>query len=161
MRRQVLAQQPLMVTPKLDELPVYVRAGAIVPMAPLVQIDGEKPAGPLTLRVFPPAAGAACAGDVYQDDGVSFDFRRGASLRLHATCRVGADGTLTVEVGPRQGSFEPWWTEVRIEVVGARYQGGTLAGANGTLAPEQTALGQAVTVRETGKGVTVAFVPGR
>ncbi len=47
------ALSPLMVAPKLDELPMYVRAGTILPMAPVVQSTMEKPDGPLTLRVFP------------------------------------------------------------------------------------------------------------
>ena len=38
----------------LDTLPVFVRAGAIIPEQPLVQSTDEKPEGPLTLRVYPP-----------------------------------------------------------------------------------------------------------
>jgi alpha-glucosidase len=115
------ALAPLMVSPKLADLPVYVRAGAIVPMQPLVQSTDEKPAGPLTLRVFPPAAGdpaAPCSGDLYTDDGHSYDFRHGAYLRLHITCSVEADGSLSVALPAREGSYTPWWTEIRVEAVG-------------------------------------------
>src|SRR5207249_11424864 len=37
---------------RLDEMPLYVRAGAIVPMQPVVQYTDEKPTGPLELRVY-------------------------------------------------------------------------------------------------------------
>ena len=36
-RDKVIAQKPLMVTPKLDQLPVYVRGGTILPIAPLTE----------------------------------------------------------------------------------------------------------------------------
>ncbi len=63
----------------LDTLPVFVRAGAIVPEQPLVQSTDEKPQGPLTLRVYPPTAiGNDCGGSLYLDDGVSYDFKKGA-----------------------------------------------------------------------------------
>ena len=66
----------------LDTLPVFVRAGAIVPEQPLVQSTDEKPQGPLTLRVYPPTAiGNDCEGSVYLDDGVSYDFKQGQFLR--------------------------------------------------------------------------------
>ena len=55
-RDKVIAQKPLLVTPTLQDLPVYVRAGSILPIAPLVQSTAETPQGPLTLRVFPPDA---------------------------------------------------------------------------------------------------------
>ncbi len=42
----------LTVTPELAKLPVFVRAGAILPIAPVVQSTGITPSGPLTLRVF-------------------------------------------------------------------------------------------------------------
>jgi alpha-glucosidase len=100
-------------------LPVFVRAGAIVPEQPLVQSTEETPEGPLTLRVYPPVAGGkACRGSLYLDDGVSYDFRKGEFLRMGFRCEVTAQG-LTVKVDPHEGAFAPWWTELSIEVYGA------------------------------------------
>ena len=85
-RDKVIAQKPLMVTPTLDQLPVYVRGGSILPIAPLTQSTAEVPNGPLTLRVFPPPPEQrveACAGEVYTDDGHTFDFRNGEFARIH------------------------------------------------------------------------------
>jgi alpha-glucosidase len=108
-------EKPLMITPKLADLPVYVREGTILPLAPLTQSTEEKPNGPLTLRVF---AGDDCHGDLYEDDGKSFDFRSGQYLRIHFACTVKADGTLQIHFGSRQGSYTPWWTQVRLETFG-------------------------------------------
>ena len=68
---------------------MFVRAGAIVPEQPLVQSTDEKPQGPLTLRVYPPTEpGEDCAGSLYLDDGVSYDFRKGDFLRMGFTCQA-------------------------------------------------------------------------
>ena len=99
---------------------LYVRAGMIVPMAPLVQSTDETPQGPLTLRIYVPAkgSGAACGGELDQDDGHSFAFRQGAYLRIKMSCSLAADGALTVRFYAPEGSFKPWFSEVRLEVYG-------------------------------------------
>ena len=51
----------------LDELPLLVRAGSIVPLGPEVQYSAEKPADPLEIRLYPGAPGSF---DLYEDDGV-------------------------------------------------------------------------------------------
>lgn len=105
----------------LETLPVFVRAGSIVPEQPLVQSTDEKPMGPLTLRVYPPTVqGEDCSGSVYLDDGVSFDFRKGAYLRAKFACRVSGEGVV-VTVAPREGSFTPWWRQLSVEVYGAAH----------------------------------------
>src|SRR5215471_2497793 len=45
--------EKIQLRPRLDEMPLYVRAGAIVPMQAVVQNTGETPDGPLALRVYP------------------------------------------------------------------------------------------------------------
>jgi alpha-glucosidase len=118
----VLAQKPLMVTPKLDQLPVYVRGGSILPIAPLTQSTAELPNGPLTLRVFPHAAEVntvePCAGEVYTDDGHTFAYRTGEFARIHFTCSTAADGSLHIEIAKQEGQWKPWWHEYRVEAVG-------------------------------------------
>jgi len=104
----------------IKTLPVFVRAGAIVPEQPLVQSTDETPQGPLTLRVYPPAeTGEKCSGSLYLDDGISYGFEKGEFLRVGFTCRQTAEG-LSVTVAPREGSFAPWWNQLSVEVYGAR-----------------------------------------
>ena len=55
-------------------MPLYVRAGAILPMGPVKQYTGEAVDGPLTLHVYPGADGTFT---LYEDDGHSFDYRQG------------------------------------------------------------------------------------
>ena len=122
-RDKVLAQKPLIETPALDQLPVFVRGGSVLPIAPLTQSTAETPAGPLILRVFPLTPGfdkqtEACSGDVYSDDGHSLDFRKGKFARVHFGCSVSADGTISVRIGRQEGTWKPWWHEYRVEVAG-------------------------------------------
>jgi alpha-glucosidase len=150
------ALAPLMVHPGRADLPVYVRAGAIVPMQPLVQSTSEQPDGPLTLRVFPPEPGGSCGGDLYQDDGASYDFRKGAYLRLHVTCSVAEDGAVTVQLPQREGSFAPWWKAVRVELVGAAKPTQAIAGSR-SLPLEQTSLGWAATFADKSEAQTIVL----
>jgi alpha-glucosidase len=151
--------KPLMVHPALGDLPIYVHAGAIIPMQPLVQSTEDKPNGPLTLRVYAPADGSAndCAGDLYTDDGTTFDFHHGAYLRLHLTCTVAADGALTVTIPERDGTFHPWWNQYRIEAVGFTPHTSQASVAGHTIALEHTPLGYAVTVPDTGQPQTIVL----
>ena len=55
-------------------MPLYVRAGTILPMGPVEQYTGETVDGPLTLRVYPGADGRFL---LYEDDGISFGYRKG------------------------------------------------------------------------------------
>jgi len=104
----------LTVKPTLNDLPVYVRAGAIVPMEALTQSTMEAPAGPLELRVY---AGPDCKGSLYWDDGHSFGYRRGEYLRQEFSCEAD-DGALRVKIGARTGNYSPWWTQLDVAVYG-------------------------------------------
>ena len=65
----------------LATIPLYVRAGAILPFGPIKQFTNEKSEEPLTLVVYP---GAEPSGTMYEDDGSSFDYRRGEWMKLGA-----------------------------------------------------------------------------
>jgi alpha-glucosidase len=106
--------KPVLVHPKLDTLPVYVREGSILPMGPLIQSTNETPQGPLLLRVYP---GNDCKGSLYQDDGKTMAYRRGEFLRMEFSCEASA-GSVKLHVGPHLGSYRPWWSELRVEIYG-------------------------------------------
>ncbi len=58
----------------LETMPLYVRAGAILPLGPVKQYTGENSDIPLELTVHPGADGKFF---LYEDDGRGFDYRRG------------------------------------------------------------------------------------
>ena len=58
----------------LTTTPIYVRAGAVVPMGPVKQYTAQPSDGPLSLTVYPGADGRF---ELFEDDGTSFEYRRG------------------------------------------------------------------------------------
>jgi alpha-glucosidase (family GH31 glycosyl hydrolase) len=63
----------------LSDLPLYVKAGSILPMGPIKQSTTERSSAPLTLRLYPGADGRF---SLYEDDGVSMDHLRGISSTI-------------------------------------------------------------------------------
>ena len=63
----------------LSTMPLWVRAGAIIPMGPVKQYTGERVDGPLAVTVYPGADGAFT---LYEDDGVTFNYRRGEWMKI-------------------------------------------------------------------------------
>ena len=80
-------------------IPVMVRAGSIVPLGPELQYASEKPADPITLLVY---AGRSGSFSLYEDDGLSYGYEKGAFSRIRITWD---DSTRTITIGAREGSF--------------------------------------------------------
>jgi alpha-glucosidase len=106
--------EKITVSPAIDEVPLYVRAGAIIPMKPLVQSTSETPEGPLQLRVY---AGDACRGSLYEDDGHTFAYQRGDFLRVTYTCQAGPN-SITVSSATDKNGFQPWWNSAEVTIFG-------------------------------------------
>jgi len=66
-------------TVDLATMPLYMRAGAVLPMGPLQQNTDEPSDGRTTLIVYPGKDGQST---LYEDDGHSFDHRRGEYIRM-------------------------------------------------------------------------------
>jgi alpha-glucosidase len=98
------------IKPVLSELPVYAKAGSIIPIQPLVQSTNEKPKGPLELRIYP---GPDCQGTIYLDDGITFNYKQGDYLRQAYRCDS-TQADVTINFTAREGAFKPWWTETEI-----------------------------------------------
>ena len=78
---------------------MHVRAGSIVPVGPELQYTDEKPADPITLYVY---AGADGAFTLYEDDGVSYGYEKGAFATIPIRWE---DATRTLTIGKREGIF--------------------------------------------------------
>ncbi|GGG93948.1 alpha-glucosidase [Silvibacterium dinghuense] len=157
-RDDLLAQKPLMLTPRLDTLNAYVRGGSILPMAPVTQSTDVTPQGPLTLRVYPDfATGQSCQGEVYTDDGHSFAYRQGAYLRERFTCSVNADGSLTLRETAHEGSYQPWWKSFHVEVYGWQPHQKTVELASGHAALQQHDGVVSTEIPDTGTNLTVTL----
>jgi alpha-D-xyloside xylohydrolase len=82
-----------------DQLPVFVRAGSIIPFGPEQQYIGEKDASVLTLYVY---AGANGRFSLYEDDGLTYGYERGAFSRIPIAWD---EARRALTIGRRAGSF--------------------------------------------------------
>jgi alpha-glucosidase (family GH31 glycosyl hydrolase) len=88
----------------IRQVPVYVRAGAIIPMAPPLHYSNEKPVDPLSIKVFPLADGQTSQYTLYEDAGTTRTYQQGqaAWTTISVTER---SGELTVNVAPVSGEY--------------------------------------------------------
>jgi alpha-glucosidase len=99
----------LTVDPPLDYVPVYVRAGSILPQQPIVQNTDEVPQGPLQISVYP---GPDCRGSIYQDDGNTLAYQHGEFMRMQFACES-APESLRLKFTTEQSQYKPWWSQVQ------------------------------------------------
>jgi alpha-glucosidase len=85
----------------LETVPVFVRGGAIMPLGPAMNYVGEKPVSSLEFDVYPDARGEASMS-LYEDDGLTEDYLRGAFRRTSVKYRNNQ-----IELGTAEGQFHP------------------------------------------------------
>jgi alpha-D-xyloside xylohydrolase len=83
----------------IERMPLFVRAGSIIPMGPFVQYATEKPADPIELRIYPGADGQFT---LYEDENDNYNYERG----LYATIDFSWDDEgRSLTIGERKGDF--------------------------------------------------------
>jgi alpha-glucosidase/alpha-D-xyloside xylohydrolase len=97
-------------------MPLYVRAGAVIPMGPVKQYTGEKTGGALTLTVYPGADGGIT---VYEDDGSSFNYRKGEWMKLEAAWKD-AERRLTLRLVEGARMLPPVERNVDVRIAGEK-----------------------------------------
>lgn len=111
---KTVSGETLSVDPPLDAVPVFVRAGAIVPAQPVVQSTSEVPKGPLRILVYP---GSDCRGSLYQDDGNTLAYQRGEFLRMNFTCEA-SPSNVKVNFSTEHAQYKPWWNTMQVTLFG-------------------------------------------
>ena len=123
-----------------DRLPLYVRAGSIVPLGPDLQWSTEKPADPIELRIY---GGADGEFTLYEDENDNYNYEKG----IHATISFRWDDAKQVlTIGDRQGEFPGMVTSRTFHIVFVAEQHGV--GIESTAAADKV-------VQYSGKQVTV------
>ena len=111
-----------------ERIPLYVRAGSIIPFGPDMQWSDEKPADNIRLYVY---AGRDADFTLYEDDGVTYGYEKGAyaTIPIHWD-----DASRTLTIGERKGTF-PGMLESRtftVIVVDPAHPSGFAPDASGT-----------------------------
>jgi alpha-glucosidase/alpha-D-xyloside xylohydrolase len=98
----------------LETMPLHVRAGAILPLGPVKQYVDEPVDTPLTVVVFP---GANSTASLYEDDGKTFDYRKGAWMRTAMTWNDATRG-LSIRLAPGSRMLPPARRPIVVRVAG-------------------------------------------
>jgi len=90
---------------ELKDLPVFVRAGSILPMYPAMLFDGEKPLDEVTFDLYPQGESHY---SLYEDDGGSRKYEQGAFSTQAVTMQapVSGGGAVQVHIGPVDGTYQ-------------------------------------------------------
>ena len=89
----------------LDVVPMFVRAGAMIPVGPSLNYVGERPQEPITFNIYPDEKGEA-AGRLYEDDGLSPAYKSGAFRRTPVNVRRGPGGFMA-SIEAAEGTYNP------------------------------------------------------
>jgi alpha-glucosidase (family GH31 glycosyl hydrolase) len=96
----------------LETIPLYARAGAILPTGPVKQYTGEKVEGPLDIAVYPGANGSFL---LYEDDGSSFNYKKGEWTGIQMAWND-ARKALTLRLAPGSKMLAPAKRELRVKM---------------------------------------------
>jgi alpha-glucosidase (family GH31 glycosyl hydrolase) len=87
----------------VDETPVFVRAGAIIPEQEPSAYSDASPLGRLILEIY---GSGSDRFDLYEDDGASLAYRQGHQAHTLLVHALGQDGSQSLEIGPTEGNYQ-------------------------------------------------------
>ncbi len=102
--QKYVGQQIVYVDCPVSRLPIFVKAGGMLPMQPLVQFAGETHDGTLTVHLYQGGDGASF--QLYEDDGHSLDYRDGQSTSRMITFDGHSRMTISASEGPFETAFK-------------------------------------------------------
>jgi len=83
-----------------ESMPLYVRAGSIIPFGPDIQYSDEKSADPITLRIY---TGADASFNLYEDENVNNNYEKGKFISIPISWN---ESEKTLKIGNSTGSFD-------------------------------------------------------
>ena len=139
--RFISGGQTLTVDAPYEYIPLYVRAGSIIPFGPEIQWSDEMPADVIDLYVY---AGKNASFTLYEDEGVNYNYEKGAYSTITFSYD---DASRTLTIGDRSGEFPGMLKDRKFNVV-------LVTPENGLAFPQTP---QGVEVAYTGSAVTVSL----
>jgi alpha-glucosidase (family GH31 glycosyl hydrolase) len=88
-----------------DQIPIYIKSGAVLPLAPEMQYTGQLPWNPVTLDLYP-RAGETNGATLYEDDTLTTAYQRGKFRNTLITASADdADRTIHMNIGAAAGTY--------------------------------------------------------
>jgi alpha-D-xyloside xylohydrolase len=125
----------------VQTMPLFIPAGSIVPMGPLLQYVGERPADPIELRIY---RGASGSFTLYEDDGDTYRYEKGVYATIPITWN---EASHTLTIGDRKGTFPGMLQRRTFNVVLVAANHGI--GVDATTNPDRTVTysGRSISIR--------------
>jgi len=95
----------------IEKIPLFIKAGSIIPMGPFLQYSTEKPADPIELRIYPGADGHFT---LYEDENDNYNYEKGIYATIDFTWN---DSEKTLAISDRKGEFPGMLKERKFNVV--------------------------------------------
>ena len=129
-----------------DRIPLFVKAGSIIPLGPEMEWNDQKPCDPIELRIYPGTDGAFT---LYEDEGDSYRYEKGAYATIHM---VWNDKEKNLTLADRKGSFPGMLKKKTFHVV-------LVAPDKGTGMVDSTASKEAKVISYSGSEVSIDLKP--
>jgi alpha-glucosidase (family GH31 glycosyl hydrolase) len=103
----------------IDEIPVFVRGGAVLPMQPYTRRMGSAQIETLRCRIYPSYNSEQTVTMLYEDDGVTREYENGAYAKTYMTSQT-LDGIMTIKINPTEGTYsgQPQSRSIVVELPG-------------------------------------------
>jgi alpha-D-xyloside xylohydrolase len=138
--RETHGDQRIEASAQLDRIPLYIKAGSILPLGPVMEYAGEKPDAPIELRIY---RGADGSFDLYEDAGDTYYYEKG----LHSVIPIRwNDTTGTLTIGARAGNFTGMTKKRNFHIILVRDNHGIGPAESATVDQDIPYSGEAVSV---------------
>jgi alpha-D-xyloside xylohydrolase len=122
--------QEILAAAPYERMPLYIRAGSIMPLGPEIEYTSQKPADPLTFIVY---EGRDTHFDLYEDDGTNYDYEKGFYSVIPVSW---SEGDKTLRIGARQGKYDGMIEQRTFRIIFASKD--NLVGIDGQDKPAET-----------------------
>ncbi len=112
-REKLEGRQEIEVATPLDQIPLFVRAGAVVPMQPVMQYVDEFNFDALDLHIYHGAAHSI----LYEDDGMSREYEKGEQRLNTFTTRIEGENKFSI-VQESDGKYQSCYSKYRLHIYG-------------------------------------------
>ncbi|WP_312193392.1 DUF5110 domain-containing protein, partial [Sphingobacterium sp.] len=109
--KRIAGGQDLLVAAPYERIPVYVKAGAILPIGPVMQYTTEKKPDVLDLYIY---TGANGQFSLYEDEGTNYNYEKGKYSRIDFSYD---HSTHTLSLANRQGAFDGMLTKRKFNII--------------------------------------------
>lgn len=126
----------------LENIPFFVREGAVIPVAQDEQYVGEKKNNVLRFEIFLADINNSCNFfEYYEDDGLTDDYQKKKYIKIKISVKK-ERGAITVQAGRMEGSYKNLTKQRRLEIILHSAKDIKITGANATASRENKIFGE-------------------